>query len=162
MFFCAEIKKKISEPSWSKLIVIKISVLKYGKYIDIFCWKSVSSFCIAKATHIFAAKIINVFENTLATTVNEFVINKLVKVAMLWTTGPCTFRLEKKFFVWSYEWHSTMLLSDPSKNIKSWFVIIIHNACQIFVLWHPPVLSSDPSKSSVDQRNCYLRRSIWW
>ena len=30
----------------------------------------------------------NVFENTLATTVNEFVIKELVKVAMFWTTGP--------------------------------------------------------------------------
>ena len=36
--------------------LVKISVLKYAKYIDIFCWKNVSSFCIAKATHIFAAK----------------------------------------------------------------------------------------------------------
>ena len=42
-----------------------------------------SSFCIAGATHIFAAKNINVFENTLATTVNESVINELVKVTML-------------------------------------------------------------------------------
>ena len=62
--------------------------MKYGKYIEIFCWQNVSSFCIAKATHIFAAKKINVFENTLATTVNEFVINKSVKLTMLWTTGP--------------------------------------------------------------------------
>ena len=39
----------------------------------------------AKATHIFAAKM---FENTLATTVNEFVINELFKLTMLWITGP--------------------------------------------------------------------------
>ena len=38
---------------------------------------------IAKATHIFCSKNINVFENTLATTVNEFVINKLIKLTML-------------------------------------------------------------------------------
>ena len=31
---------------------------------------------------------INVFENALATTVNKFVMNKLVKLKMLWTTGP--------------------------------------------------------------------------
>ena len=48
-----------------------------------FAEKKVSSFCIAKATHIFAAKNINVFENTLATIVNEFVINELVKLMML-------------------------------------------------------------------------------
>ena len=40
------------------------------------------------ATHIFSAKNINVFENTLATIVNKFVINKFVKLTMLWTTGP--------------------------------------------------------------------------
>ena len=34
-------------------------------------------------THIFAAKNFNVFENTLATTVNKFVINMLVKLTML-------------------------------------------------------------------------------
>ena len=33
---------------------LKISILKYGKYIDIFFWKNMSSFCIA---HIFVAKI---------------------------------------------------------------------------------------------------------
>ena len=48
------------------------------------------AFFNAKATHIFAAKIsiFNVSENTLATTVNKFVINELVKLTMLWTIGP--------------------------------------------------------------------------
>ena len=54
-----------------------------------------SSFCIAKATHIFAAKNINVFESTLATTVNEFIINRLIKLTMLWTTEARTFQLKK-------------------------------------------------------------------
>ena len=44
---------------------------------------SVSSFCNPNATHFFCSKNINVFENTLATTVNQFVINKLVKLTML-------------------------------------------------------------------------------
>ena len=39
------------------LASIKISILKYGKYIDIFSEKNVGSFCIAKDAHIFAAKI---------------------------------------------------------------------------------------------------------
>ena len=38
-------------------VTLKISILKYGQYIDIFCCKNVSRFCIAKATHIFEAKI---------------------------------------------------------------------------------------------------------
>ena len=57
-----------------------------------FAEKNVSSFCIAKATHIFAAKISNILtiENTLATTVNKFFIHELVKLTMLWTTGSCS------------------------------------------------------------------------
>ena len=38
------------------------------------------------------SKNINVFENTFATTVNMFVINKLVKLTMLWT-GPRSWSL---------------------------------------------------------------------
>ena len=55
-----------------------MSILKYGKYIDFFFFfycKNVSSFCFAKATHIFAAKNINVYENILAITVYKFFIN---------------------------------------------------------------------------------------
>ena len=45
--------------------------------------ENVSSSCI----HVFS-KSINIFEKTLATTVNEFVINELIKLTMLWTTEP--------------------------------------------------------------------------
>ena len=45
-----------------------------------------SRFCIAKAPHILQ-QIINVFENTFATTVNEFVMNELVKITVLWKMG---------------------------------------------------------------------------
>ena len=38
------------------------------------------TFFAGKATHIFAAKNINVSENILATTINEFVITKTVKL----------------------------------------------------------------------------------
>ena len=39
--------------------------------------------CISKATHIFAAKNVNVFENSLATIINEFISNELIKITML-------------------------------------------------------------------------------
>ena len=48
-----------------------------------FAKKNVSCFCIAKATHIFAAKISMYLIKTLATTDNEFVIYELVKLTML-------------------------------------------------------------------------------
>ena len=54
---------------------------------DIFAEKWVV-FALQKLLIFFCSKNINVFENTVATTVKQFVMNKLVKLMMLWTTGP--------------------------------------------------------------------------
>ena len=48
-----------------------------------------SSFCSAKATHIFSAKNIRIVYIESAKTVNEMTFNELVKLTMLRTTGPC-------------------------------------------------------------------------
>ena len=58
------------------------------KYAEIFCWKNVSSFCSAKATHIFSAKNIRKLYIESAKTVNEMTLDELVKLTTLWTTGP--------------------------------------------------------------------------
>ena len=58
------------------------------KYAEIFCWKNVSRFCSAKATHIFSANNIRILCNESAKTVNEMALNELVKLTTLWTTGP--------------------------------------------------------------------------
>ena len=58
------------------------------EYAEIFCWKNLSSFCSAKATHIFSAKNIIILYIESAKTVNEMTLNELVKLTMLWTTGP--------------------------------------------------------------------------
>ena len=58
------------------------------KYAEFFCWKNVSSFCSAKATHIFSAKNIRILYIEVSKTVNEMTLNELVKLTMLWTTGP--------------------------------------------------------------------------
>ena len=42
----------------------------------------------AKATHIFSAKNIRILYIKSAKTVNEMTLNELVKLTMLWTTGP--------------------------------------------------------------------------
>ena len=47
-----------------------------------------SSFCSAKATHIFSAKNIRILYVESAKTVNEMTLNELVKLTTLWTTGP--------------------------------------------------------------------------
>ena len=58
------------------------------KYSEIFCWKNVSSFCSAKATHIFSAKNFRILCIESAKTVNEMTLNDIVKLTKLWTTGP--------------------------------------------------------------------------
>ena len=47
-----------------------------------------SSFCSAKATHIYSAKNIRILYIESAKTVNEMTLNELVKLTTLWTTGP--------------------------------------------------------------------------
>ena len=63
------------------------------KYSEIFCWKNVSSFCSAKATHIFSAKNFRKLYIESAKIVNEMALNELVKLTTLWTTGPCSLRV---------------------------------------------------------------------
>ena len=43
----------------------------------------------AKATHIFSAKNFRILYIESAKTVNKITLNELVKLTMLWTTGPC-------------------------------------------------------------------------
>ena len=49
-----------------------------------------SSFCSAKATHIFSATNIRIMYIESPKTVNEMTLNELVKLTTLWTTGPWT------------------------------------------------------------------------
>ena len=58
------------------------------KYAELFCWKNVSSFCSAKATHIFSAKNTRILYIESTKTVNEMTLNELVKLTTLWTIGP--------------------------------------------------------------------------
>ena len=73
------------------------------KYSEIFCWKNVSSFCSAKATHIFSAKNIRILCIESARRVNEMTLNELVKLTTLWTTGPrfvhCQHLMHATFFL---------------------------------------------------------------
>ena len=71
----------------------------------------------------FLQQNINVFENTSATTVNEFVINKLVKLTMLWTTGPSLLMT-----VLIYPKYSDMF--NPYQNYsKIWISTIDYGKC---------------------------------
>ena len=54
-----------------------------------FAENNVSSFCNAKATHIFSAKNIRILYIESAKTVNEMTLNEFVKLTTHRTTGPC-------------------------------------------------------------------------
>ena len=82
------------------------------KYAEIFCWKNVSSFCSAKATHIFSSKNIRILYIESPKTVNEMTLNELVKLTTLWTTGPWCFFLIFQKYNWIV-WHIPI----------SWYVI---------------------------------------
>ena len=84
------------------------------KYAENFCWKNVSSFCSAKATHIFSAKNIRILCIESAKIVNEMTLNELVKLTTLWTTGPCMFKrlsVYKRYFV----------ISSPARPLVRFF-----------------------------------------
>ena len=75
-------------PNCSKLTTLLVNdslkfTLSVSKYVEIFCGKNVSSFCSAKATHIFSAKNIRILYIESTKTVNEMTINKLVKLMTL-------------------------------------------------------------------------------
>ena len=56
--------------------------------LKFFAEKNMSSFCSAKATHIFSAKNIRILYIECAKTVNEMTLYELVKLTTLGTTGP--------------------------------------------------------------------------
>ena len=111
------------------------------KYAEIFCWKNVSSFCSAKATHIFSAKNIRILCIESARTVNEMTLNELVKLTTLWTTGPrinvSTYPYLSKIFTISFimviSWFSQLChllnaccMSDKSLYLSKWAMIFEH------------------------------------
>ena len=61
---------------------------KCEKLLHSFCWKNVRSFCTAKASLIFSTKKISVFGYKVIKHLKSWPLNKLVKLTMLWTTGP--------------------------------------------------------------------------
>ena len=97
------------------------------KYSEIFCWKNVSSFCSAKATHIFSAKNIRILCTESAKTVNEMTLNELVKLTTLWTTGPRTLAAQYHM-TWFMHWrlnHKVLDNRSIHTNISSNFLTLV-------------------------------------
>ena len=82
-----------SGPGCSKLTTSLVNIsLKFQMFISKICqyfyWKNMRSFCIAKASLIFATKNIRLFIYKVVKHFTSWPLNELVKLTMLWTTGP--------------------------------------------------------------------------
>ena len=78
-------------------------IVKYGIYANIFAEKEWVAFAFAKATHIFFSKNTCELDTVFTRTVNILITKQLVKLTMLWTTGPSKFWL-KKHLIWWLSW----------------------------------------------------------
>ena len=102
------------------------------KYAEIFCWKNVSSFCSAKATHIFSAKNIRILYIESTKTVNEMTLNELVKLTMLWTTGP--WMILSLCTGWSESMHSALvwrLFFGLTLSVYFWYSLESYQCFQV-------------------------------
>ena len=88
----------ITGPSCSKLtmklVTCNVSLKLWSlniAYMQNFCWKNVSSFCICKSYSRLFSKNTCEFGIVLSRTVNILTTNELVKLATLWTTGLWSF-----------------------------------------------------------------------
>ena len=66
-------------------------IIKYGIYANIFAEQIRVAFAFAKGTRIFFSKNTCELDVVLSRTVNILTTNELVKLMMLWTTGPRLF-----------------------------------------------------------------------
>ena len=105
------------------------------EYAEIFCWKNVSSFCSAKATHIFSAKNIRILYIESAKTVNEITLNEFVKLTTLWTAGPWALKLSARIFC-----ASEIDYSHWPEN--GWGPKLVFSQTNICPEYHGPVVQS--------------------
>ena len=116
-----DMPQKSSVPGCSKLTTSLVNVsLKFQTLISqicqYFCWKNVRSFCSAKAFLIFSTKNITFFGYKVFKHLMSWSLNELVKLTMLWTTGPWTSTGLLNFVVYTWRIPISLLQigSSPS------------------------------------------------
>ena len=101
--------------------------------LKFFAEENVSSFCNAKATHIFSAKNIRILYIESAKTVNEMTLNELVKLTMLWTTGPSLTFIQ---LMWYQEGESVIMKGSVQWSaIVSWSLPLEEFKINDLVIW---------------------------
>ena len=83
-----------------------------------------SSFCSAKATHIFSAKNFRKLYIESAKIVNEMAFNELVKLTTLWTTGPWHYLcLLMSVFIISFKINIIVWHCQRRMHVQCWKVL---------------------------------------
>ena len=124
-----------------------------------------SSFCSAKATHIFSAKNIRILYIESAKTVKEMTLNELVKLTTLWTTGPrhiwlvpMRYWVRNLYYQWLYMYTNcfTATWIEYKFVIWNWIRLKSGGFDRVKVVWkHPPLRPGSNSFSLT-----VLRRSL--
>ena len=118
-----------------------------------FCRKNLRSFCSAKASRIFSTKNFSVFDYKVIKHLTSWPLNELVKLTMLWTTGPRTLTL-----VCQDWWNACQLFC----HILFWWSLEHHHLQTLPILcwWSPggvlPYLHPTIQHSQVAQNNKHL------
>ena len=127
-------------------------------YPLIFLLKNVSSFCICKSYSHFFSKNTCELDSVLIRTVKILTTNELVKLMMLWTTGPWTsaFLIKIEFLIksriltrgpwWSYIAHLSKQLCILTVEVSAKFT-----ALRFLYIFYSPA----------PQRPCFFHAS-WW
>ena len=85
------------------------------------------SFCIAKASHIFSTKNISVFDHEDVKHLMSWPLNELVKLTMLWTTGPWWHKRKKP--------HMSLLGISLAGWMMTWWSNILFNSISVLQGW---------------------------
>ena len=151
----------------------------YANMLKFFAEKNVSSFCSAKATHIFSAKNIRILCIESAKTVNEMTLNELVKLTTLWTTGPrfylgniytrsicySKYSLCHKKYKWEASSGSTNETRSQTKKSQTFcsytFIYMYTVCCGYWLEEHPQGASNEHPQHISSWRNNKKYQYFW-
>ena len=113
---------RYSGPVCSKLTTSLVNkMLKFQTFSNMpifFCWKNVRSFCTSL---IFPTKNISVFGFKAVKHLMSWPLNELIKLTMLWTTGPWTI-----FLIFAYEHHDPFMRTCSSNGEPYYYHWLTH------------------------------------
>ena len=111
-------------PGCSKPTMLLVNLsLKFQTLLSEICHyfllKNVRSFCSAKASHIFSTKNISGFGYKVVKHLRSWPLNELVKLTMLWTTGPRIVDLGYFYMHFWLKWFKLCIQAICAENLSA-------------------------------------------